>query len=171
MKEIVFGKVLIWETNFEFLHDFGKRVRYLQISFSSPEIIYADVVNEGLFKSEDGGYTWQQKPSLTDGSNGEASWGGKLQFAISPNDANTIYACLNNGTWSSDIGKVFKSTDGGDSWVDWTANLNPYCETLVVQPDEQGNDIVYLFTSSLNGQDANCYIRRYGEKQLVSVWY
>lgn len=150
-------------TNFELLHDFGKRVRYLQISFSSPEIIYADVVNEGLFKSEDGGYTWQQKPSLTDGSNGEASWGGKLQFAISPNDANSIYACLNNGTWSSDIGKVFKSTDGGDSWVDWTANLNPYCETLVVQPDEQGNDIVYLFTSSLNGQDANCYIRRYGE--------
>ena len=41
---------------------------------------------------------------------------GKTFFAISPYDENIIYACLQNGTWSADIGEVFKSVDGGDSW-------------------------------------------------------
>ena len=35
----------------------------------------------------------------------------------------------------------------GDSWTDWTANLNPYAKSIVVQADESGNDIVYLFAS------------------------
>ena len=158
----------IWKSNdmgvnFELLYDFGHRVRYLQISHKNPNIIYADVVNLGLHKSEDGGLTWQSKPSLTDGSNGQISWKGRLHFDISPNDPNTIYACLNNGLWSSDLGKIFKSTDGGDSWIDWTANLNPYSKCVVVQPDEQGNDIVYLFTSNQNDENAYCYIRRHDE--------
>ena len=158
----------IWKSNdmgvnFELLYDFGHRVRYLQISHKNPNIIYADVVNLGLHKSEDGGLTWQSKPSLTDGSNGQISWKGRLHFDISPNDPNTIYACLNNGLWSSDLGKIFKSTDGGDSWIDWTANLNPYSKCVVVQPDELGNDIVYLFTSNQNDENAYCYIRRHDE--------
>lgn len=159
-----------WKSNdmglsFELLHDFGQRVRYIQIAYSDPNIIYADVVSLGLHKSEDGGFTWTAKPNLTNAQNGGSYWQGKLHFDISPNDANTIYACQQNGTWSSDLGKIFKSTDGGDSWTDWTANLNPYAKSIVVQPDETGNDIVYLFTSNVNNQDAQCYIRRYGENE------
>ena len=89
--------------------------------------------------------------------------GNVTHFDISPNDPNTIYACFNNGLWSDDLGKVFKSTDGGDSWTDWTANLNPYSKCVVVQPDEQGNDIVYLFTSNQSDVNAYCYIRRHNE--------
>lgn len=159
-----------WKSNdmgqsFELLHNFGQRVRYLQISYSDPNVIYADVVNQGLHKSEDGGYTWIAKPSLTNGENGDSFWKGKLHFDISPNDPNTIYACLQNGIWSADLGKIFKSTDGGDNWTDWTANLNPYSKSLVVQPDGSGNDIVYLFTSNINSENANCYIRRHGESE------
>ncbi|HAY71717.1 MAG TPA: hypothetical protein DCX89_07475 [Saprospirales bacterium] len=47
------------------LHTFPGRVRYLQISFKNPEVIYADVSNYGLYRSDDGGLTWVQKPSLT----------------------------------------------------------------------------------------------------------
>lgn len=151
--------------SFELLHDFGNRVRYIQIAYSDPNVIYADVVNEGLFKSEDGGYSWVSKPSLTNGQFGLSSWKGKLHFDVSPNAPNTIYACLTNGIWSADLGKVFKSTDGGDSWVDWTANLNPYSKALVVQPDAQGNDIVYLFTTNVSGENAQCYIRRHEENE------
>ncbi len=158
----------IWKStdmgvNFELLHDFDNRVRFIQIAHKDPNIIYADVVNEGLHKSEDGGLTWQHKASLTDGPNGQNLWKGKLHFDISPNDPNTLYACLNNGKWSSDLGKVFKSEDGGDSWVDWTANLNPYSKCIVVQPDLNGNDILYLFTTNNNEDNANCYIRRHNE--------
>ena len=30
--------------------------------------------------------------------------------------------------------KDFQIYDGGDSWTDWTANLNPYAKSIVVQP-------------------------------------
>ena len=167
----------IWKSSdmgvtFELLNDFNdnvvgvnNRVRYLQISHSHPNIMYADIKNKGLYKSEDGGYTWQQKPTLTNGLNGGTSWQGRLQFDISPNNPNTLYACLQNGLWSNNIGKVFKSTDGGDSWEEWTANLTPYTKWIVVQSDSIGNDIVYLFTLNKNDNDGNCYIRRSNENE------
>ncbi len=146
-------------TSFELLHDFGNRIRFCQISYNDPNVIYADIVNQGLFKSIDGGYTWTAKPSLTNGSYGNSYWEGKLHFEISPNDVNTIYACLQNGTWSSDVGKIFKSIDGGDTWIDWTGTLEESTKVLVVQPDEEGNDILYLFTDNKIGNPGQCYIR------------
>ncbi len=167
-----FWKSLDMGVSFELLHDFGNRIRFCQLAYNDPNIIYADIVNQGLFRSEDGGATWTAKPSLTDGSAGSAFWQGKLHFEISPYDANTIYACLQNGTWSADLGKVFKSVDGGDSWEDFTGSLNEFTKTLLVQPDADGKDILYLFTTNKNGNAAQCYIRRptdtdwsiYGEK-------
>lgn len=149
--------------SFELLNDFGNRIRFIQISVENPNVIYADVQNRGLYKSEDGGYTWEEKPSLTSGAYGTSYWEGKLHFVISPNDANTIYACLQNGTWSADIGKIFKSNDGGDTWVDWTGTLNDYTKTLAIQPDSNGDDLLYLFTNNRNGAAAQCYIRKTGE--------
>ena len=150
-------------TSFELLHNFGQRIRFCQIAYDNPNIIYADIVNQGLYRSEDGGLTWTAKPTLTNGSNGTNYWEGKLHFAISPTNANTIYACLQNGTWSSDLGMIFKSTDGGDSWENWTGTLDEFTKTLAIQPDATGNDILYLFTDNSNGQPGQCYIRREGE--------
>ncbi|MFT4664180.1 MAG: hypothetical protein ACI8YQ_001841 [Polaribacter sp.] len=150
-------------TSFELLHDFGQRIRFCQIAYDDPNIIYADIVGQGLFRSEDGGYTWNAKPTLTNGSNGSGYWEGKLHFVISPNNANTIYACLQNGTWSSDLGEVFKSTDGGDSWENWSGTLDEFTKTLAIQPDALGNDLLYLFTDNTSGKPGQCYVRRDGE--------
>ena len=144
----------------DLLNDFNDRVRYMQISFSNPDIIYADIVNKGLYKSEDGGITWEAKPKLTDGTYGSPSWNGKLFFAISPYDGNVVYACLSNGTWSSDVGKIFKSEDGGDTWKDWTSGLSEYMKCIVVQPTKDKVDLVYLFNSTKNGVPASVYFRR-----------
>lgn len=149
--------------SFELLYDFGNRIRFCQIAYDDPNIMYADIVNRGLYKSEDGGMTWTYKPSLTNGNNGNNYWKGRLHFDISPLDPNVIYACLQNGTWSADIGKIFKSKDGGDTWEDFTGSLNVFTKTLVVQPDQVGNDIVYLFSDNKNGTAGQCYIRRHGE--------
>jgi photosystem II stability/assembly factor-like uncharacterized protein len=164
-----FGHILLGEGNaiwsstnggmeYDMIYDFGNRVRWIQASYSEPDIIYADIVNRGLQKSEDGGFTWQEKSSLTSFPNGNNNWEGRLFIAISPTDANTIYACLQNGTWSSDIGKVFKSTDGGDSWEDWTSGLSEYTKNIVVQPGENGEDIVYLF-SNARDTESKVYVR------------
>ena len=134
--------------SYTMMHDFGQKVRYLEMSYDNAFVLYADVVGIGLVKSEDGGYTWQNKPSLTNAPNGNPNWSGRLFFALSPTDENTLYACLQNGTWSSHIGRVFKSTDGGDSWEDWTGSLSEYTKNIVVQPGINGEDIVYLFTNA-----------------------
>ena len=165
-----FGHILLGEGNalwsstdggmeYEMIYDFGNRVRWIQASYSNPDIIYADIVNTGLMKSEDGGLSWEEKPSLTSPPNGNNNWAGRLFIAISPSNPEVIYACLQNGTWSSDIGKVFKSTDGGDSWEDWTSGLNEYTKSVVVQPDENGDDLVYLFTNARNDL-AKVFIRK-----------
>ncbi|NOR88315.1 MAG: T9SS type A sorting domain-containing protein, partial [Bacteroidales bacterium] len=147
---------------YDLLFDFNSRIRYLQISYHHPDIIYADIVNQGLYKSEDGGYTWEAKPSLTNGNYGTSYWKGRTFFAISPTNGNVIYACLQNGTWSADLGEVFKSTDGGDTWEDWSGSLSEYTKNIVVQPDATGNDLVYLFSIARNGQPARVFKRSEG---------
>jgi hypothetical protein len=165
-----FGHILLGEGNalwsstdggmeYDMIYDFGDRVRWIQASYSEPDIMYADIVNRGLQKSEDGGLTWQDKPSLTSFPNGNNNWEGRLFMAISPTSANTVYACLQNGTWSSDIGKVFKSADGGDTWADWTGGLNEYTKNIVVQPGNNGDDVVYLF-SNARDTESKVYLRK-----------
>jgi len=153
----------IWKSidmgvSYDMIHDFGERVRYLQISRHNPEVLYADVVNRGLYKSEDGGLTWELKPSLCNSEYGSSYWKGKLFFALSPYNEDHIYACLQNGTWTSDIGEIFYSTDGGDTWDDITYGLTEYTKNIVVQPDAEGNDLVYLFTNSRNGEASKVYL-------------
>jgi photosystem II stability/assembly factor-like uncharacterized protein len=144
---------------YDLLHDFNGNVRYLQISYSNPDVFYVDVVGQGLKKSTDGGLSWEAKPSLTSGEYGGAYWKGKLFFAISHYDENVIYACLQNGTWSSNIGQIYKSTDGGDTWEDWTGSLEEYTKCLIIQPTPNEEDLVYLFTNARNGQSAKVYYR------------
>jgi len=157
-----FWKSVDMGVSYTLLHTFPGRVRYLQISFKNPEVIYADVSNYGLYRSEDGGQTWVQKPSLTNAPYGHSGWRGNLFFAISPYDENTIYACLQNGTWSADIGKVFRSQDGGTTWEDWSGTVNDYLKCLVIQPTADQQDLVYLFTKGLNGKPGRVMIRKPG---------
>jgi photosystem II stability/assembly factor-like uncharacterized protein len=158
----------IWESknmgeSFDLLFQFPDKIRYLQISYKNPNVFYADIIGKGLYKSEDGGLSWEHKPNLTNGSYGDSSWNGKLFFAISPNDENKIYVCLQNGTWSQDIGKIFRSVDGGNTWVDWSEKVSEYTKCLVIQPSNDGKDIVYLFTNSINGNISKVYSRIEGE--------
>jgi photosystem II stability/assembly factor-like uncharacterized protein len=145
--------------SWDLLHGFLGRVRYFQISYSKPEVIYADIVGTGLCRSGDGGVTWIPKPSLTTAPYGNTNWKGKLFLAVSPFDENVVYACLQNGTWSADLGKVFRSADGGATWQDWTGSLDAYMKCMVIQPSATGEDLVYLFTNATNGKSARVYYR------------
>jgi len=152
----------IWQSKdqgetYELIHDFGQRVRFIDQSFSNPDVLYADVINRGLHRSDDGGITWSSLPSLTDSSSGTAYWQGKTHFVISPNNSDRIYACLSNGTWTNDRGKIFKSIDGGVSWSDISFQLSAFTKSLAIQVDKDGDDILYLAGNSHQSIDASIY--------------
>ncbi|MEI6315160.1 MAG: discoidin domain-containing protein, partial [Syntrophus sp. (in: bacteria)] len=146
----------------DLMYNFTGRVRYLQISYKNPDVLYADVVTTGLMKSSDGGMTWVSKPTLTASPYGNSSWKGKLFFAVSPYDENVVYACLQNGTWSADLGKVFLSSDGGDTWTDYTGSLQEYLKCIVLQPGSNNQEVAYLFSIGRNGKDAKVFYRKQG---------
>ncbi|SHJ16669.1 Por secretion system C-terminal sorting domain-containing protein [Tangfeifania diversioriginum] len=149
--------------NFDLLHQFPDRVRYLQVSHKNPDVFYADVVGKGLYRSNDGGKLWEHKSALTNGQYGDLSWGGKLFFVISPFNEDKIYVCLQNGMWSADAGKIFVSEDGGDTWTDYTSGLNEYTKCMVIQPTPDETDLVYLFTNSKNGSRSKVFYRYEGQ--------
>lgn len=144
--------------SWDLLYQFPGRVMQVVIGVQEPNIMYADIVGQGLFRSEDGGLSWTKRPSLTSTPNGSSHWNGKLSLAISPYNADIIYACLQNGTWSADKGAIFKSADGGKTWQNITFGLDVYMKSVVVQPSGNRNDLVYLFTNAKNNLQAEVWV-------------
>lgn len=147
---------------YQLLYTFPGRVKYTQTSMSNPEVFYADISGFGLYRTSDGGLSWSHLPSLTNGTYGTPYWNGRLFFCISPYNEDVIYACLQNGSWSADLGQVYKSVNGGNTWENWSGSLtNKYLKCLVIQPTLDSTDLVYLFTHNGNGTPAEVFYRKH----------
>src|SRR5581483_7345671 len=77
-------------------------------------------VSSGVFKSTNGGSTWL---SMNTGLPDNADVSG---LAIDPTNTQLLYASLRNGTVDAGnlTGLVFKSTNGGNNWVDISQGLS-----------------------------------------------
>jgi photosystem II stability/assembly factor-like uncharacterized protein len=76
----------------------------VQPAGSQPDVVYAGT-DDGIYGSEDGGSTWIHK----------GLFGTKVNtIAADPTNPCILYA--GTGTFNSGEGKVFKSTDGGETW-------------------------------------------------------
>jgi photosystem II stability/assembly factor-like uncharacterized protein len=99
----------------------GGRIRALIYDNSNSDVIYAAGVSGGLFKSTNGGLTWNMTPgqpdnkivtSIVQDDNGDIYLGtGELDFLLIPNSftGEGSSGFLGDGIW--------KSTDGGDSFT------------------------------------------------------
>jgi photosystem II stability/assembly factor-like uncharacterized protein len=91
------------------------RVWHLEPSLNDPDIVYAGVEDAGLFKSADGGHSWQELPALR-GHDSGPSWqpgaGGMCLHTIilDPLNKDRIYVAIS-------AAGAFRSDDGGASWL------------------------------------------------------
>jgi photosystem II stability/assembly factor-like uncharacterized protein len=89
--------------------------------------IWGDTGERGLFKTTDGGETWEK---LANGLPEDDGLSGALHLRMDPTDADTIYVTFwerRRWAWLLESGGpnggIFKSTDGGDSWQKLTDGL------------------------------------------------
>jgi photosystem II stability/assembly factor-like uncharacterized protein len=93
----------------------------------------------GLFKSTDGGTTWQK---LVKGLPTTQQGLGRIGFCIAPNDPNRLYATVDAGEY----GGVYRSDDAGESWSKSTADGRFWgrgSDFAEVKVDPKNADIVY----------------------------
>lgn len=110
--------------------DVKNHVNRIRIHPTNPNIVWVGVLghvfgpNEqrGVFKTIDGGQTWRRvlyrNPTT-----------GISELVVDPNDPNVLYAAFWHAyrtPWSMNSGGpgggIFKSTDGGETWVELTGN-------------------------------------------------
>ncbi len=101
----------------------GGRTRSLLVNPQAPETMLAGSVSGGLWRSTDGGASWQPVDDFLANL-------AVCSLAADPSDPNVIYAGTGEGFFNADAiqgAGIFKSTDGGASWrqlpasADWTS--------------------------------------------------
>lgn len=92
-----------------------KRVWHLEPSLSDPETVFAGVEDAALFRSTDGGTTWEELPGLRGHGTG-SSWspgaGGMClhTILIDPEESDRMYIAIS-------AAGAFRTLDGGKSWT------------------------------------------------------
>jgi photosystem II stability/assembly factor-like uncharacterized protein len=102
-----------------------KRVWHLEPSLTDPEAVYAGVEDAGLFRSEDGGHSWQELPALRGHGTGP-KWspgaGGMCLHTVilDPSNPQRMFIAIS-------AAGAFRTDDGGKSWKPINQGLrSPY---------------------------------------------
>ncbi len=90
-----------------------KRVWYLEPSLNDPETVYAGVEDAALFRSSDGGATWQELPELRSvkGNLWAPGAGGMCLHTIiqDPSNPKRLFIAIS-------AAGAFRTEDGGETW-------------------------------------------------------
>ncbi len=113
----------------------------LAMSPANTSIIYAgtgehftqDIDGAGLFKSSDKGATWEQVASPEDYSD----FKNVSRIVVDPLDADIVIATTRNSVWEGRLeGAIYKTTDGGSTWVRLRSSTSERYDDLLVDPDD-----------------------------------
>lgn len=122
------------------------RVRGLAVHPTNSNIVYIGAAAGGIWKTTDGGDNWtplgENLESLTFGA-----------IAIDPQNPETIYAGtgevrFNFGNNIYDGKGLFKSTDGGQTWIEPTTQFGPQTHFAALRVDPFNSDTVYAALAS-----------------------
>jgi hypothetical protein len=115
-----------------------KRVWYLEPSQSDPDTVYAGVEDAALFRTSDGGQTWQELAGLRDvkGHLWQPGAGGMClhKIIVDPQDPQRIYTAIS-------AAGAFRSNDGGHTWK--STNQGLHSEFELPDPDAEVGHCVH----------------------------
>ncbi len=126
-----------------------KRVWHLEPSLSDPDMIYAGVEDAALFRSSDGGLTWQELSGLR-GHGSAARWlpgaGGLSLHSVllHPTEPKRIFVAIS-------AAGVFRTDDAGETWRSMNRGLkSPY----IPDPNAEVGHCVHQISMHRSGQGA-----------------
>ena len=116
-----------------------KRVWHLEPSLDDPDTVYAGVEDAALFRSTDGGQSWQELPGLRNHGKGHlwqpgAGGMGLHTILLDPVHRGRMYIAIS-------AAGVFRSDDSGDSWRPVTRGLKSQYE--LPDPDAEVGHCVH----------------------------
>jgi hypothetical protein len=115
-----------------------KRIWHLEPSLTEPDTVFAGAEDAALFKSTDGGKTWQELPGLR-GAKGQlwqpgAGGMGLHTIVLDPTNQNRIYVAIS-------AAGAFRTDDGGTTWRPINAGLKSQFE--LPDPDAEVGHCVH----------------------------
>ena len=124
----------------------SSRITTIKYDPTNPSVIYLGAAFGGVWKSTNGGINWLAK------SDNEASLSSGA-LAIDPTNTSIIYYGTGEATYSaaSYYGRgLLKSTNGGDTWTNYTSGLNSttYFSRIVIRPNNPTQLLAALGSSS-----------------------
>lgn len=98
----------------------GLQVWGITVHPHNPQILYAGTSPVGVLRSDNGGDTWQQLPSLGQPAHVKMAFACRvMRVAIDPANPDHLYIAL-------EVGGAMRSTDAGQTWTDCAPALVRY---------------------------------------------
>jgi len=159
--EIVFGQVILTESNPD------NPFRSLTVHPNNPDIILIGTEANGFVKSIDGGQTWTR---LRYGlrhfelNENEHYYPEVYDIAFSESNPDIIYAAAPAGfgpligDYPSSAGSIYKSTDGGETWMRKNCGLDNGCVCCIhVAPDDPNVAVICVSGGETTFSDLDQY--------------
>jgi hypothetical protein len=120
---------------------YTSEVTAISVSAVDPEVIYAGVNQNGIWKTTDGGKTWSQMAAYLPKPSGQGPDYGIESLAASPTSLDTVLAGGGNSG-------LFLSADGGETWT--ITNIASYSEPhdVEIDPEHPQNMYCAVFNAS-----------------------
>lgn len=112
---------------------FNKNIEVLAVHPTNSEVVFAGTKHEGIYKTSDGGQTWEEK-------NTGLNYKYIASIEIDPLDPNKMFAIAGEIFGSS---FVFKSENGGESWEE-EKSLSDYRTAKALKIAPSNPNLVYV---------------------------
>lgn len=133
--------------------------------------LFANNSERGIYRTEDGGDTWEQVLFLSDSTGG-------IDLAIHPSDGNIVYAAMwerirrpHDRAYGGATSGIYKTEDGGDTWNELTIGLPSIPQNkgrIGMAISESDPNILYAYYAQTDGPISGIFRSEDGGETWVS---